>query len=264
MDMIWLIPALPVAGFLLLAVLGRRLGDPLAGWVATLAVGASFLASAALFLDLRSQGEEARQFNQTLWEWIPSGTFDVSFGLQFDQLSAVMCLFITGIGALIHLYAVGYMKGDPDYPRFFLYLNLFVASMLLLVLGDNLVLTFLGWEGVGAGSYLLISFWFTDPANASAGKKAFVTNRIGDLGFMLGTFLIFVSVGTINYDEINQAAPALAGVTATAIALLFFLAATGKTAQLPLFVWLPDAMAGPTPVSALIHAATMVTSGCSS
>jgi NADH-quinone oxidoreductase subunit L len=165
------------------------------------------------------------------------------------------------VGALIHLYSIGYMKGDPNYSKFFTYLNLFIASMLLLVLGDNLVMTFLGWEGVGACSYLLISFWFTDEANASAGKKAFVTNRIGDFGFMIATFLIWVTVGSVNYGQINAAAPAIAGVTATAIALLFFLAATGKSAQLPLFVWLPDAMAGPTPVSALIHAATMVTSG---
>jgi NADH-quinone oxidoreductase subunit L len=261
MDTIWLIPALPVAGFLLLVLTGRRLGDPLAGWVATLAVAGSFAVSLLLFVRLTGEPEEARTYTQTLWTWIPSGTFQVSFGLLFDQLSALMCLFVTGVGALIHLYAIGYMKGDPNFSRFFLYLNLFVASMLLLVLGDNLVLTFLGWEGVGACSYLLISFWFTDRANATAGKKAFVTNRVGDLGFMLATFLVFTSLGTINYLEIADAAPALAGVTATAIALLFFLGATGKSAQLPLFVWLPDAMAGPTPVSALIHAATMVTSG---
>ena len=261
MDAIWLIPALPVAGFLLLVVAGRKLGDPAAGWVATLAVAGSFVVSAAVFLHLLGLPAEERNVTVTLWQWLPAGSFQVSFGLFFDQLSGVMCLFITGIGALIHLYAVGYMKGDPHYSRFFVYLNLFVASMLLLVLGDNLLMTFLGWEGVGACSYLLISFWFTDPANASAGKKAFVTNRIGDLGFMLATFLLFVSLGTVNYTEINAAAPKLAGVTATAVALLFFLAATGKSAQLPLFVWLPDAMAGPTPVSALIHAATMVTSG---
>jgi NADH-quinone oxidoreductase subunit L len=153
------------------------------------------------------------------------------------------------------------MKGDPNFSKFFVYLNLFVASMLLLVLGDNLVLTFLGWEGVGACSYLLISFWHTDPANASAGKKAFVTNRIGDFGFMLGTFLVFATIGSVNYLDIGPAAPGIAGGTATAIALLFFLGAVGKSAQLPLYVWLPDAMAGPTPVSALIHAATMVTAG---
>jgi NADH-quinone oxidoreductase subunit L len=261
MDQVWLIPAFPVAGFLLLVLAGRRLGDPKAGWLATLAVAGSFAASVALFLSLRSQPAESRQITETLWTWIPADSFQVSFGFLFDELSAVMCLFITGVGALIHLYAIGYMRDDPEFPRFFTYLNLFIASMLLLVLGDNLILTFLGWEGVGACSYLLISFWFTDPANASAGKKAFVTNRIGDFGFMLGTFLVFVTFGTIDYLKIGEAAPGVAAATATAIALLFFLAATGKSAQLPLFVWLPDAMAGPTPVSALIHAATMVTSG---
>ena len=261
MDLVWLIPALPVAGFVLLLAFGKKLGDPLAGILGTVAIAGSFLVSIIVALDLMSQPEEERQFVQTLWVWMPAGSFQVDFGFLLDPLSITMCLFITGIGALIHLYSIGYMKGDPAYPRFFTYLNLFVASMLLLVLGQNLLITFLGWEGVGACSYLLISFWFTDKANASAGKKAFVTNRIGDFGFMLGTFLVWVTVGSIDYVEIGRTAGAIVGVTATAIALLFFLAATGKSAQLPLFVWLPDAMAGPTPVSALIHAATMVTSG---
>jgi NADH-quinone oxidoreductase subunit L len=261
MELIWLIPAFPVLGFVLLAALGRRIGDPGAGALGTLAVVGSFAASVAVALTLAQEPEGSRQVTQTLWAWIPADSFQVSFGLLADELSLMMCLFITGVGALIHVYAIGYMKGDPDYARFFTYLNLFIASMLLLVLGDNLILTFLGWEGVGACSYLLISFWFTEPANASAGKKAFVTNRIGDFGYMLGTFLVFVTFGTIDYLQIDQAAPGVSAGTATAIALLFFLAATGKSAQLPLFVWLPDAMAGPTPVSALIHAATMVTSG---
>ncbi len=261
MELIWLIPALPVAGFLLLAAAGRRIGDPGAGVLASLAVVGSFAASVAVLLTLAGEPEGSRQITQTLWTWIPADSFQVSFGLLADELSLMMCLFITGVGALIHVYAIGYMRGDPEFARFFTYLNLFIASMLLLVLGDNLILTFLGWEGVGACSYLLISFWFTEPANASAGKKAFVTNRIGDFGFMLGTFLVFVTFGTIDYLQIDAAAPGVSSGTATAIALLFFLAATGKSAQLPLFVWLPDAMAGPTPVSALIHAATMVTSG---
>jgi NADH-quinone oxidoreductase subunit L len=262
-DLIWLIPALPLAGFALLLVAGRRLGDPLSGWIATLAVGGSFLASLAVFADLQSLPVEERSLHLVLFEWIPAGGFSVDMGFLADPLSITMCLFVTGIGALIHLYSIGYMKGDPDYPRFFTYLNLFVASMLFLVLGDNLLVTFLGWEGVGACSYLLISFWFTEEANASAGKKAFVTNRIGDFGFMLGTFLVFLTLGTVNYTDMLERlhAEGIAAVTATAIVLLFFLAATGKSAQLPLFVWLPDAMAGPTPVSALIHAATMVTSG---
>jgi NADH-quinone oxidoreductase subunit L len=261
MDLIWLIPALPLLGFVTLVVAGRRLGDPVAGWFATGVVGASFLVVAKVFFDLLALPEDDRVFHQTLFTWIPSGSFDVSIGFLADPLSILMCLFITGIGALIHLYSIGYMKGDPKFTKFFVYLNLFIASMLLLVLGDNLVLTFLGWEGVGACSYLLISFWHTDPANASAGKKAFVTNRIGDVGFMLGTFLVFVTIGSVNYLDIRPAAPGIAAGTATAIALLFFVGAVGKSAQMPLYVWLPDAMAGPTPVSALIHAATMVTAG---
>jgi NADH-quinone oxidoreductase subunit L len=261
MDLIWLIPAFPLLGFVALVVAGRRLGDPVAGWFATGVVGASFLVVVKVFLDLLALPEDDRVFHQTLFTWIPSGSFDVSIGFLADPLSILMCLFITGIGALIHLYSIGYMKGDPKFTKFFVYLNLFIASMLLLVLGDNLVLTFLGWEGVGACSYLLISFWHTDPANASAGKKAFVTNRIGDVGFMLGTFLVFVTIGSVNYLDIRPAAPGIAAGTATAIALLFFVGAVGKSAQMPLYVWLPDAMAGPTPVSALIHAATMVTAG---
>ncbi|MBT8240751.1 MAG: NADH-quinone oxidoreductase subunit L, partial [Acidimicrobiia bacterium] len=172
-----------------------------------------------------------------------------------------MSLFITGVGTLIHLYSIGYMHGDPNFSKFFVYMNLFAAAMLILVLGDNMLMTFLGWEGVGACSYFLISFWFTDPANASAGKKAFVTNRVGDFGFMLAMFLVFATIGSIDYANILFEAPGFSTGTATAVVLLLLVAAAGKSAQLPLYVWLPDAMAGPTPVSALIHAATMVTSG---
>ena len=261
MDVIWLVPALPLVGFLTLVAFGRRLGDPLAGWFATGVVAASFAVVVKLFAELQSLPEEGRAVTQTLFTWIPAGSFSVDIAFLVDPLSITMCLFVTGIGALIHLYSIGYMKGDPNFSKFFVYLNLFIASMLLLVLGDNLLLTFLGWEGVGACSYLLISFWFTDEANASAGKKAFVVNRIGDAGFMLGTFLVWTTVGSLEYLEIGAAASTIAAGTATAIALLFFLGAVGKSAQLPLFVWLPDAMAGPTPVSALIHAATMVTAG---
>ena len=262
-QLLWLIPALPLAGFLALVVGGRVLGEPRAGWLATAAVGGSFAVVVATFVDLLTKDAEARTFHQTLFTWIPAGNFKVSMGFLADPLSITMCLFITGVGALIHLYSIGYMKGDEKFPKFFLYLNLFVFSMLMLVLGDNLLLTFLGWEGVGACSYFLIAFWHTDPANASAGKKAFVTNRVGDWGFMVATFLTWSVVGSINYLDITHAAHAgdIAAVTATALVVLFLVAATGKSAQLPLFVWLPDAMAGPTPVSALIHAATMVTSG---
>ncbi|MCL4157308.1 UNVERIFIED_CONTAM: hypothetical protein GTU68_033787, partial [Idotea baltica] len=257
----WLIPAFPVCGFILLVLFGRRLGEPVAGWLATLASASAFVATIVVFFGLSALEGEERFYIQTLFSWISAGSFSVDIGLLIDPLSITMCLFITGVGTLIHLYSIGYMHGDPNFSKFFIYLNLFIASMLLLVLGDNLLLTFLGWEGVGACSYLLISFWFTDESNASAGKKAFVTNRVGDFGFMLATFFIFVGLGSINYDDILTRSSELSTNTATLAVVLFMLAAAGKSAQLPLYVWLPDAMAGPTPVSALIHAATMVTSG---
>lgn len=260
-DLIWLIPAFPLAGFLFLVVFGRRLGEPLAGWVGTAAIAGSFTASVATFIALQGETVHERAYEVTLWEWLPVGGFHVDFGFLADPLSITMCLFVTGIATLIHLYSIGYMHGDPKFSKFFIYLNLFVFSMLMLVLGDNMLITFLGWEGVGACSYFLISFWHTEDANASAGKKAFVTNRIGDFGFMVAIFFTFAALGTINYTGIVAASPSLATTTATVIAAMLFLGACGKSAQLPLYVWLPDAMAGPTPVSALIHAATMVTGG---
>jgi NADH-quinone oxidoreductase subunit L len=263
LELVWLIPALPLAGFLALVVLGRRLGEPGAGWLATCAMGGSFLATVVVFVGLLDRPGDDRFFTQTLFEWVPSGNLSVDAGFLVDPLSISFALFITGVATLIHLYSIGYMHGDPNFSKFFIYLNLFAFSMLVLVLGDNLLLTFLGWEGVGTCSYLLISFWFTDRNNASAGKKAFVTNRIGDWGFMVAMFLTFVSIGSLSYLDLLGAANAgqLAAVTATGIVLLLLVGAIGKSAQLPLFVWLPDAMAGPTPVSALIHAATMVTAG---
>jgi NADH-quinone oxidoreductase subunit L len=264
-EVAWLIPAFPIAGFLLLVAFGRRLGEPVAGWLATLASLGAFISTVVVFFGLQGMEAEERFHIQTLFEWVTSGSFSVDVGLLVDPLSITMCLFITGVGTLIHMYSIGYMHGDANFSKFFIYLNLFVASMILLVLGDNLLLTFLGWEGVGACSYLLISFWFDGgeggDANAGAGKKAFVTNRVGDFGFMLATFLIFVELGSINYDDILSRSSELPTSTATLAVVLFMLAAAGKSAQLPLYVWLPDAMAGPTPVSALIHAATMVTSG---
>ena len=260
-DLIWLIPALPLAGFALLVFAGRRIGEPGAGWIATAAVGGSFLATVGVFISLLGQGAEERAFHQTLFEWLPVGGLTVNMGFLADPLSVTMCLFVTGIATLIHLYAIGYMHGDPKFSKFFVYLNLFVFSMLMLVLGDNMLVTFLGWEGVGACSYFLISFWHESEANASAGKKAFVTNRIGDFGFIVAMMFTFAAIGTLDYAGIVSAAPSLATTTATAIAVALFVGACGKSAQLPLFVWLPDAMAGPTPVSALIHAATMVTAG---
>ena len=261
LDAAWLIPAFPLAGFVLLLFAGRRLGEPRAGWLATAAMVGSFLASAAAFAGLMAREPFERRFVLTLFEWVPAGDFSVDAGLLVDPLSVTMALFVTGVGALIHLYAIGYMHGDGDFSKFFVYLNLFAFSMLVLVLGDNLALTFLGWEGVGVCSYLLISFWFTDEANAAAGKKAFITNRVGDWGFMLAMFWAFSAIGSIRYLDLFGNAGTLATTTATAIVVLLFVGAAGKSAQLPLYIWLPDAMAGPTPVSALIHAATMVTAG---
>lgn len=260
-SLVWLIPLLPLAGFTLLLVGGRSLGEPRAGKLATAAVGASFVASVLVFIGLLVLDSHDRSFVFTLFSWVPSGSLSVDIGFLADPLSITMALFITGVSTLIHVYSLGYMHGDRDFSKFFLYLNLFVFSMLILVLGDNLLLTFLGWEGVGACSYFLVAFWFEDEANAAAGKKAFVTNRVGDFGFMTAIFWTFLAFGTLNYTEIFADAGGISATTASVIVLLLALGAAGKSAQFPLYVWLPDAMAGPTPVSALIHAATMVTGG---
>ena len=262
-DLVWLIPAFPLLGFVTLICIGRMTGEPASGWLATLAMAGSFLSSLIVFIGMLAEESDNRQQVFTLFDWIPAGDFEVEIGFLADPLSLTMCLFITGVGTLIHLYSIGYMHGDPDFSRFFTYLNLFAFSMLILVLGDNLLLTFLGWAGVGACSYLLISFWFSDPANATAGKKAFLTNRVGDWGFMIAMFLIFFNVGSLQYLEIFEliGSNQIAQTTTTFIVLMLFVGAVGKSAQFPLYLWLPDAMAGPTPVSALIHAATMVTSG---
>jgi NADH-quinone oxidoreductase subunit L len=263
LDLVWLIPALPLAGFLLIFLFGRILGEPRAGILATLMTASSFLVVVGVYFDLLSRTAEERHHVVTLFSWLPVGSLHVDMALLADPLSITMALFVTGIGSLIHLYAIGYMHGDPKFSKFFLYLNLFVFSMLMLVLGENLLVTFLGWEGVGACSYFLISFWHSRDSAATAGKKAFVTNRVGDWGMMVAMFLAFSAVGTLSYSGINAAADGgkLAAVTATGIAMMLFVGACGKSAQLPLYIWLPDAMEGPTPVSALIHAATMVTSG---
>jgi NADH-quinone oxidoreductase subunit L len=263
LDLVWLIPALPLAGFLLIFLFGRILGEPRAGILATAMTASSFLVVVGVYFDLLSRTAEERHHVVTLFSWLPVGSLHVDMALLADPLSITMALFVTGIGSLIHLYAIGYMHGDPKFSKFFLYLNLFVFSMLMLVLGENLLVTFLGWEGVGACSYFLISFWHSRDSAATAGKKAFVTNRVGDWGMMVAMFLAFSAVGTLSYSGINAAADGgkLAAVTATGIAMMLFVGACGKSAQLPLYIWLPDAMEGPTPVSALIHAATMVTSG---
>jgi len=260
-DLVYFVPLLPLLGFATLLVVGSRLGEPAAGWLATLAIGGSFLAAVGTWIGLVNRDEDDRVVEKIVFEWVPAGRFSVDVGFLVDPLSVAMILFVTGLGTLIHLYSIGYMHGDENYAKYFVYLNLFAFSMLMLVLGNNLLITFLGWEGVGLCSYFLISFWFTDEKNASAGKKAFVTNRVGDWGFMVAMFLTFATIGSISYVDIAGTAGQLSTKVATGIALLLFIGAMGKSAQFPLYLWLPDAMAGPTPVSALIHAATMVTAG---
>src|SRR5437588_6817447 len=238
LDIVWLLPALPLLGFGLLLLVGRRLGDPRAGWLATMLVAGSFAVAAVVCAGLYLRSPHDRVFVQTLFDWIPVGGLHVPVGFRVDQLSITMALFVTGVSTLIHLYSIGYMHGDDRFPTFFVYLNLFVFSMLMLVLANNFVLTFLGWEGVGTCSYFLISFWFERHSAAVAGKKAFVTNRVGDFGFLLAMFLIFASYGTLNYSAVGPGARSVSSGTATAIALLLLLAACGKSAQIPLHLWL--------------------------
>ena len=262
----YLMLLLPLAGFLFLLAFGRRIGDPVAGWIGTAAVGGAFVVACIVLAGLLGLPDNGRVVVDNYFTWFSAGGLSVPVGTLVDPLSMTMCMFITFVSAFIHLYSIGYMKGDRDYTKFFIYLNLFVFSMLLLVLADNLLLTFVGWEGVGVCSYWLVAFWFQRESAASAGKKAFIYNRIGDVGFLLAIFLIFEKTGTIQYESgpgggIFGQLSHLGGATATAAVLLLFLAAAGKSAQIPLFNWLPDAMEGPTPVSALIHAATMVTAG---
>jgi NADH-quinone oxidoreductase subunit L len=257
----YLMPLLPLAGFVVLAAFGRRLGDPWAGWLGTATVAGSFVVACIVYAGLLSRAAPQRSFIQNLFTWLPVGGLQVKAAFLVDPLSMTMALFVTGVSSLIHLYSIGYMKGDRDYPKFFLYMNLFVASMLILVLADNLLFTFVGWEGVGVCSYWLISFWFGSDTAASAGKKAFFYNRLADVGFLIAVFLVFSKTGTLDYTGIFSHLSSIGGGTGTAICLLLFVAAIGKSAQLPLFPWLADAMEGPTPVSALIHAATMVTAG---
>ena len=254
---IWFIPFLPLLGALINGLFGSALKEK-AGLVANLAIFGSFLLSVKTFLMV----VQGATFEGDLFQWIVAGQFKAAFGVKIDPLSAIMMLVVTGVGFLIHLYSIGYMHGDPGVGRYFAYLNLFVFAMLLLVMGNNLLLLFLGWEGVGLCSYLLIGFWYHKPSAAKAGLKAFIVNRIGDVGFLIGMFLIFSTIGSLAYADIeaNVARLVNAGVLTTAC-LLLFVGATGKSAQFPLYVWLPDAMEGPTPVSALIHAATMVTAG---
>ena len=259
LDLVWIVPALPALGAAILLLFGRRLGEPKAGWLATGLMALSFAWSVVMLLALRDV--EPRTHTVDLFTWFPTGGLQVKLGFLADPLSITFILFVTGVGTLIHLYSIGYMHGDENFGRFFAFMNLFCASMLVLVLGSSFLVTFLGWEGVGLCSYLLVSFWFQRNSAAVAGKKAFITTRVGDFGFMVAMFLIFAELGSLDYSAMSAGAGKLAAGTATAIALLLFLGAVGKSAQIPLHVWLPDAMEGPTPVSALIHAATMVTAG---
>ncbi|HWL66206.1 MAG TPA: NADH-quinone oxidoreductase subunit L, partial [Actinomycetota bacterium] len=252
--------ALPLLGSATLLFFGRRLGR-LSGFVATGAIGLSFICGVALFFGLLGEAGEEREFVIKLFDWITVADFQANADLLVDPLSVVMVLIVTGVGTLIHIYSIGYMEGDAGYSRFFAHLNLFCGAMLILVLADNLVLLFVGWEGVGLCSYLLVGFWFERNAAANAAKKAFIVNRIGDFSFLLGIFLIAGEVGSLSVAEVNAGAAGMGATLATIGALLLFGGATGKSAQIPLYVWLPDAMEGPTPVSALIHAATMVTAG---
>ncbi|MDR6945332.1 NADH-quinone oxidoreductase subunit L [Mucilaginibacter pocheonensis] len=257
---IWLIPILPLAGFIINGLGRNSLSKNIIGFIGSLLVLVSFGLSLAIFFQIKSTGAPV---NITYFDWISVGELKIPFAFLVDQLSSIMLLIITGVGFLIHLYSIGYMHDDNGFGKFFAYLNLFVFFMLLLVMGSNYLIMFIGWEGVGLCSYLLIGFWYTNPSYADAAKKAFIMNRIGDLGFLLGVFIIIYSFGSISFAEIFPKAATLhiGAAPFFSITILLFIGAVGKSAQLPLFTWLPDAMAGPTPVSALIHAATMVTAG---
>jgi NADH-quinone oxidoreductase subunit L len=257
---VWLIPLFPLLGFLITGLLNRKLSKTLTGLIACGSIAASFVVSIGIFLHENSTREIV---TVPVFEWISSGSFHANFSFLIDPLSSIFLMIITGVGLLIHIYSTGYMKEDDGFRRFFSYLNLFIFFMLLLVLGDNYLIMFVGWEGVGLCSYLLIGFWFKNTSYNNAAKKAFIMNRIGDLGFLLGILLIFKTFGSITFSTVFHQAPGF-GVdnpVIIAITLLLFIGAIGKSAQIPLYTWLPDAMAGPTPVSALIHAATMVTAG---
>ena len=275
LDHIWLIPMFPLATAAVMLFYGRRLSNNIVSWLCSGSVFVSFIFSVGAFFQIVAKPSAARVATKVLFEWIPAvpyhmldgriGKFVADWGFQIDPLSCVMILVVTGVGFLIHVYSTGYMAHEGGYYRFFGYLNLFMFSMLMLVLANNLLLLFVGWEGVGTCSYLLIGFYFHKKSASDAGKKAFIVNRVGDAGFLLGIFLTSALLGTIRFTDIEPALAAggfaIGDPRITAIALLLFVGATGKSAQIPLYVWLPDAMEGPTPVSALIHAATMVTAG---
>jgi NADH-quinone oxidoreductase subunit L len=259
-QLAWLIPLLPLAGFLITGLGRNRLPVRISGWIASLAVLVSFILSAGIFIEILNG---AAPLSLSLFDWISSGNLSFPAELLVDRLSVFMLLIITGTGFLIHVYSIGYMHGDEGYNRFFSFMNLFIFFMTILVLGGSYLVMFVGWEGVGLCSYLLIGFWYRDQKNNNAAKKAFIMNRVGDLGFLLGMFLIFTTFGSLSYTTVFRGTAGMdhGSTVITVIALLLFAGAIGKSAQIPLLTWLPDAMAGPTPVSALIHAATMVTAG---
>ena len=257
-NLIPLIPLIPLLGFVINGLFGKKLDKRLVGIIGSATVGISFLLSLSLFMQLSNGGAPV---TSKLFTWFTVGTLSVDFAFLVDQLSVWMMLIVTGVGTLIHIYSIGYMHHDEGFHKFFAYLNLFIFAMLLLVMGDNYLILFIGWEGVGLCSYLLIGFWYTNTVYADAARKAFIMNRIGDLGLLLGMFLIFANYGSLNYGIVFSKAGLASTAVVTTITLLLFVGAMGKSAQIPLYTWLPDAMAGPTPVSALIHAATMVTAG---
>jgi NADH-quinone oxidoreductase subunit L len=263
LDLVFLIPLFPLIGVILNASVMRRAPEKAIGALAAAMIGLSFVFACGAFFEIFAMPAEARHFELELFTWIAAGKFSAPVAFLIDPLALVMMLVVTGVSFLIHVYSIGYMHGDGGFRRYFVYLNLFVFFMLLLVMGNNYLLLFVGWEGVGLCSYLLIGFWYTDDAKANAGKKAFIVNRIGDFGFLLAIFLIWTTFGTVQFSKLVPMAGLYAegSTVITAICLLLFMGAVGKSAQFPLYVWLPDAMAGPTPVSALIHAATMVTAG---
>nr|BAL57970.1 NADH dehydrogenase I subunit L [uncultured prokaryote] len=267
LEYIWLIPIFPLIGFIINGIIGFRINRHFVSMIGCGSVFLSFLISLFAFRELILIDAEQRFFHKVLYSWISVGSFNASFGFQLDPLSAVMVLVVTGVGFIIHVYSIGYMENDPGYPRYFSFLNLFMFSMLVLVLADNFLLLFVGWEAVGLCSYLLIGYWYEKKSASDAGKKAFIVNRIGDFGFIIGVILIFSTFGTVEFRSVFEKltdmvkAGSIDPKILTLICLLLFAGATGKSAQIPLYVWLPDAMEGPTPVSALIHAATMVTAG---
>ncbi|MEW6137941.1 MAG: NADH-quinone oxidoreductase subunit L [Thermodesulfobacteriota bacterium] len=263
-DLVWLIPVFPLIGFAINGLIGKAFSEKAIGWIGSLSVGASFVIAVSIFLELLGMDPGSRSVQKVVYTWIISGDLNVPIGFLVDPLSTVMMLVVSGVGFVIHVYSIGYMHGELGFRRFFAYLNLFVFNMLILVSSNNFLLLFVGWEGVGLCSYLLIGYYYEKKSAADAGKKAFVVNRVGDFGFLIGMFLIFVTFGTFDFTQVfSEAHAKLAqgGLLVTLITLLLFVGATGKSAQIPLYTWLPDAMEGPTPVSALIHAATMVTAG---